>query len=325
MSILVVAWHIHLFGVSLIFSEAEYLIHEFCLSDFINFHILLLAVPVFIFMSLFLFSRKAQSLSTLFSKLKKLLILCVFWVLAIKIWESGSGGLRSLTPTSINSFLSLILTGGGTIYYFFVSLILCLFFTYFILKLSVQKQIIGLLISLICLFVFPQISIAKGFYELSAYWNPLNFLPYCFGAVLLANNIELIVKYFKILSISLILFIIFSYLEWSYCVNSIFFPGQGYAIPAYTRVSLFFGALSFMIIALRFKKSTPPIINFMSRYSLPLFILHPFIIPLSKKIAYPFFYVNSFLFSISSFIITISLSYILAFFLKKMILKKSLI
>ncbi len=325
MSVFVVAWHMQLFGISSIFSKQDYLNHTFNITDLVNFHILLLAVPVFIFMSLFLFSIKIQSLSSLSKKLKKLFILAVFWISAIKIWNSGNLGLLKLIPSSTEDLLYLILKGGGTIYYFFTSLILCLILTYLISSLSKRNQITGLVISVLLIVLLPQISIFTETFVLSAFWSPLNFLPFCYGSVLLAQNVEYIVSRYYTLIVSILLYVGFSYVEWIWDVDAIFFPGQGYAIPAYTRISLFFGTITLIILALKIKKSSPLIIRFMSKYSLALFILHPFVISISKQIADHLFFWHSFSQIISAFIITLILSYTSAFILKTFVFKKSML
>ncbi len=65
MSKFVVIWHMGGGGSSFIFSKLDYGKHTFVFSDFLNFHILLLAVPVFIFISIYLFSKTRPSFSIL--------------------------------------------------------------------------------------------------------------------------------------------------------------------------------------------------------------------------------------------------------------------
>ena len=88
MSIAVVALHIEGIGIfkSLIFHNSRYIDHSFGFSDFINFHLLLSAVPVFIVISCFLFTSKSPSLKDFMNKTSKIFLLFVFWSSSYIIW-----------------------------------------------------------------------------------------------------------------------------------------------------------------------------------------------------------------------------------------------
>ena len=58
MSVFVVLWHMGGVGHSFMFSKARFFAHEFSVSDLVNFHVLLLAVPVFVLISNFLLAYR---------------------------------------------------------------------------------------------------------------------------------------------------------------------------------------------------------------------------------------------------------------------------
>ena len=279
MSIFVVVWHMGGVGRSLIFSKNHYLEHTFTVSDFVNFHMLLLAVPTFIFISNFLYALGEVNNTTLRKRLKRILILLTFWPIALIIFLNGYHDLSKLLPHSLSSFAIIMLTAGGTIYYFFVSLIVCILITHLIAKLTFRLQIFGFVLSIIFLASLPELTRMLDFYPLSAFWSPLNFIPYPFAAVLIAKNIDCVRLNMKILmSASIVLFVLFSIFEWNYSVGEIFFPGQGYAIPAYTRTSLLFGVIALALVAIEPRIKSNGIIKYMAKYSLALYCLHPFLI-----------------------------------------------
>ena len=83
MSVFVVIWHMGGGGYSLIFSRLDCAKHTFVFSDFLNFHILLLAVPVYIFISIYLFSIGRPSFAILRKRVTRLGLLLTFWPLIL--------------------------------------------------------------------------------------------------------------------------------------------------------------------------------------------------------------------------------------------------
>lgn len=316
MSIFVVIWHMGGGGKSLIFSKDQYLDHVFTVSDFVNFHMLLLAVPTFIFISNYLYVLRGVNNTALRKSLKRILILLTFWPTAFIIFENGYQGLLNFCPYSLSSFVVTMFFVGGTVYFFFVSLIICLFIAHLIAKLKLRLQIVGFALSIILLASLPELTKISNIYPLSAYWNPLNFIPIPFAAVLIAQNRDYVRSKIIILtSVSIILFILFAIFEWNYSVGSIFFPGQGYAIPAYTRVSLLFGVIALAIIATEPRIKSNGAIKYMAKYSLALYCLHPFLMEPVKKHVDGIVH-NGMISTYTSIILVILFSYAIAIALK---------
>lgn len=284
LSVFVVTWHMDAGGRSLIFSKAEYMNHSFIFSDFINFHVLLLAVPTFLLISNYIFSLKEHRFEYLSGRLRRLFLLFSFWMIAQILWTSGSDGFIQLIPESLSSLFIMILKGRG-IYYFFICLMITLTAAYYISKCRTSFVAAGFILSLICLFVMPALTKMLAFYPLSAYWSPSNFIPYPFAAVLLVRLSDHISRMrIKVFISASILALIFSFIEWNIDTGEIFFKGGGHAIPSYARVSVLFSAIALLVIALNPKIKSPKIITFMSVHSLALYCVHGFFLAYAKEI-----------------------------------------
>ena len=283
LSVFVVTWHMEGGGRSLIFSK-EYMNHSFMVSDFINFHVLLLAVPTFIMISNYIYSLKEDNFEYLKKRLRRLFLIFSFWITVQILWESGSHGFIRMIPHSLTSLLIMIFEESGGLF-FLICLMITLTATHYIAKCRTSFVVAGFILSLICLFAMPVLSKMLAFYPLCAYWNPSNFIPYPFAAVLLVRLSDHISRLRTIVFISAaILALLFSFVEWHIDVGEIFFAGAEHAIPSYARVSVLFSAIALLVIALNHKIKSPNIIKFMSSRSLALYCIHGFFLGYAKDI-----------------------------------------
>jgi hypothetical protein len=290
MSIFVVIWHMGGGGYSLIFSRLDYAKHAFTISDFLNFHVFLLAVPVFIFISIYLFSIKQPSLATLRKRVARLALLLTFWPLILIFYNAGYRGLSSLPWAPPVNAVYTIFQAGQTIYYFFPSLIVCLCAAYIFIRLNRKLQVILMLASLALIVVLPILTKISNFYVASAYWNPFNFIPLSFAAVLVAQNTSFMLRRrLLVIALSLLFSLFFSILEWRYATGHIFFLGQGHAIPAYTRPSLLFEVIAIFAATMDPRIKASGAIRFMSKNSLALYCLHPFLLAPASWVVSAFF------------------------------------
>lgn len=316
MSVFVVLWHMGGGGKSLIFSRASFLEHVFTLSDLVNFHLLLLAVPVFILVSNFLYASKPVNKHTLRKRIKRIIILLTFWPLVFIIGKQGIDGLVQLIPNAVGPGVIIVLGAGNTIYYFFVCLLASTVMSHFIVRLNIACQLIGGMVSIVFLACLPWMTLASGFYPLSAYWSPLNVIPFSFAAVLVAQNRNVVQSNkFILLGLCGALAVLSAVLEWHYAVGEVFFMGQGFAIPAYTRTSLLFSAVAILIIAIDERIKSNVVIHFMARHSLALYCIHPFLIdPVQSYVST--LIQNDLLFTYSSIVLVMLCSYSLAIILR---------
>lgn len=325
MSVFVVVWHMGGGGQSLIFFQNNYMEHIFSVSDFLNFHVLLLAVPTFIFISTFLYAAKGHSTTALNKRLKRLLVLLTVWPITFIVYKSIYNGVFYLQPNSIGSFVVTMVRAGNTIYYFFVCLIICLFVAHFILKLNNQLQASAFVLSVLVLTSLPALTKLTGFYPLSAYWSPFNFIPLSVAAVLFARNMNYVYsKQNILLPASLVVCVLFAVFEWRYSVGHIFFAGQGYAIPAYTRTSLLFSVIAISIVALNPNIKSNGIIKYMAKYSLALYCLHPFLITPIKQLA-ALFIQNHRVLTYTSILLVIASSYTIAMLYRRYYLNEGIV
>lgn len=325
MSVFVVIWHMYSAKQYLIYANESNPNTSPSIFYFLNVNILLLAVPCFIFMSNYLYALTSMDRNTLLKRLERIGILLIFWAFMMTIWQYGYDGILSLWPTSLSSFLNNMLTAGHTIYYFFVSLMITLLATYIISKFNTTIQMAGLSLSLAILASLPILAKTFNIYALSAFWNPLNFIPFSFAAVLMAKNGDfLILHKKKIIFTAIVFYVLFAFFEWQCAIKGIFSFTQDYAISLYSRASLFWGVIAISAITLNQNIKAPAIIKFMSKYSLALYCIHLFLTnPISRLMGS--ISRNQILTEFASLFFVVLCSYFLAYILKKYFLKSELL
>jgi hypothetical protein len=307
LSLMVVAWHMRLFGMSQIFNPNNFQNHEFMLSDIINFHFFLLAVPTFFLISLFLFSLRIEEkgFSYFKSRIMEIFLIVIFWAFFYHVFE-GFDALPEITR-SLPVFVSFILEGYAPVNYFFVSLIILYTILYFARNIETRTLVILFLISLSLLWIFPQSVITlnsssiqmdqylRTFTILAGFMSPFNFVPLVFASLILRDiiqnktklkNIDLVslkkkLPYFVV--ILLVLFIIASVFEWIWMPNGNFFEFNGSGLPAYTRISVIIGGIILFLFSLSIDKKPGKTVQFMSRNSFGLFCIHNVSIPVVAK------------------------------------------
>lgn len=278
LSFLVVAWHVNVFGKSSLFDAATFEGHVFVFSDFLNFHILLLAVPSFIFLSCYLYARSQPRTEKLIHRLLRFSQLGFFWTVALLIWNGGARGLEKLVPHSFGSTAMTFLLAGDTPFYFFTCLAFATMLTHAALLLSRKRCELLFTAALLIVFVMPLLTLKTGISGLCAFWNPLNFLALPFAAVLAVHHGPgSNAKAYKVIGFTLLLSCLFAVFEWRTEVSSQFFPGQGYALPGYTRTSITLESIAVVLLFSRITTPPPVWIRYASGRSLSLYCIHPFL------------------------------------------------
>lgn len=293
MALAVIAIHVNLFCFNSTYywniKKAQSLTTT--ILDIFTFNFLFLAVPVFFLISLFLFSIKCINDNNYFKhRLQRLLILYIFWIGIFLVMTNG----QSLASISLNKPLSILIfmvSGGNSFYYFLFSLIVLTLITYFAMKLSRFVLLILLECSIfaICI-ILIFVKMSNSYHWLVVYWNPINFLPCVFIALLVVKNVNTEFfsfknLYFKILILSLIvLFLIASYIELRLLPHRVFYSSIYCLIPVYTRVSVIIGSSILFLLSLTIKKPPHRWIRILSNYSLGLYCIHVFAIMAFDKI-----------------------------------------
>lgn len=276
MSVFVVAWHLGGGGKSLIWTD-QYPKHAYTASDFANFQVLLLAVPIFMLISNYLLARSDPDGATAWRRAQRVIVLLLFWPLMITIYQGGWTNVVANFPSTPQGWLGYVLSGAQSVYYFFVSLLITYALTYFANRLSLAANVALLLLATLATGLAPIASITYDWPLLSAYWSPVNFLPFAFAGIVvhrLFGPESSSARALLAASVLLIAGAVLAVVEWQSYPHAVFFPGQGYAFPAYTRASLVADAMAILILALRWRGGVPVPVEFMARYSLALYCLH---------------------------------------------------
>lgn len=111
-SVCVVAVHLGYISPSNIFSKEFHIDHSFTLSDFANFYILLLAVPVFFLISNYLFSQKATNFSFCYLYIKRISKIALFWIVLHTIFKYEGWEVIDWLPNTLMGLAYFVLSGG---------------------------------------------------------------------------------------------------------------------------------------------------------------------------------------------------------------------
>jgi peptidoglycan/LPS O-acetylase OafA/YrhL len=112
-----------------------------------------------------------------------------------------------------------------------------------------------------------------------------------------------------------VLAIMFSKFEWNFSAGDMFFPGDGYSIPPYTRPSLVFAVSAISILALEATVKANAVVTFMAKYSLALYCLHLFVVEPVRGLVSRVSQSNLAV-ALGSFVLVILTSYALAMLLR---------
>ena len=261
----IVAWHYRLIGnVSRIGTNVG-----FNPLDLLNFHFFLLAVPVFVQFSMFLYVLNRKHKKNYFEKrIKYLLELFLFWLVFALFIHDLKGHDIAIFFSSFESVCKMIYYGGYDLYYFifiiiFTTIACEMFLRYFN---DIPKSYIGILfvISLMLILLYP-------FFNWN-FRNPVNFLPYIFSSILLTANNKFLQK--KYILSYFILWVTWSAIDWVlipyYNSNRV----SGLIMPDYSRISLVFGSIFMISISLKFRGPVINVVKYISEFSLGIYCLH---------------------------------------------------
>jgi len=276
LSLFVVVWHLGGAGKTALWDD-RYLQHQANVSDLISFQILLLAVPGFMLISNYLLAVAHPNADIAWKRTQRVILLLLFWPLAFTLYQTGWGGVVAAWPQTAERTIVYVLTGGHTVFYFFVSLLLTYGVTLLAMNLPTPVNMALLVASTGAVAASPLAAIAYGNAELAAYWSPLNFLPYSFAGLVVLRLFDSP----RLRATGVALAIIaagsaIAWLEWPAYRNAVFFQTEGVAYPAYARASLVLHASALLIVMIHWAPRPPAVIEFMAKHSLALYCLHLF-------------------------------------------------
>lgn len=224
-SIFVLLWHLHVFGVTELFSNevpVPYIPHW---SDILNVNILLQAVPFFIFLSCFLYAKQDTASAHLKRRLIRALALYLFWSIAYFLVTGGLPALFNAIDSITTRPLYSIVTGVGTFYFFF-SLFISIFLTSIAVKLQSKLLICWIFIAAAVITLLQLLTLEYQITWTTAFWSPLNYLLMPPSAVLLVKYISTNIPNLKVTIWIFSCFIVVATIEWALLVHPSFFPGK---------------------------------------------------------------------------------------------------
>lgn len=249
----------------------------------INMQITLIAVPVFLLVSLYLFYKKNEN-QTLQGMVKRCIRIskafifwstcqfAIFFGIVLLTSSNRNIGIFSLSLPTYRLIMEggppLPIVGGSVFYFLFVLLILVLLSTGFYLLRNMGKLFhqIGILSIIVSVIYFEILSLTG---QEIPYWRIDNFVIYIpLSYFLLQQEGEKLDRYIPFLYAGYVLF----------SVHDVFLRGQGYNHGAYSRVSIVFGSVALFgsILKLKNLNINTTFITFFSKYSLGIFATHKY-------------------------------------------------
>ena len=302
--------------------------------NFFDYQLSLLAVPIFLLTSLYLFYRKAETspLPYMYRRFRRLTEIFLFWFVCqfafffgVSMFMNGSNTVQSLRQEIPKLLMrggpALPIVGGSVFYFLFVLLILVLLsYLFVILK---KKEKIIFIISTAIIFVsishFEILSL-KG--SGITYWKPENFFIYAPLSYFLFKCSHENLR--RIIPIAWGCFIIFS-------IQDIFLRYHGYHLGSYSRASIVFGSTAIFSSFLQYKNlKKKRFVSFLSKYSLGLYAIHKYlqliVILIFAKLGWvaPLFDMSGLLdlFNFTVAVITVSFTFTAVYFLGQTPIKR---
>jgi surface polysaccharide O-acyltransferase-like enzyme len=263
------------------------------LTNIFHYNFTLLAVPVFLQVSLFLYYKNREFKGSDYfakSRLPSLLKPYLLWTL---IFTLTKGSFQSFDFGNPKYVLLFLITGGYSIFYFFFSLLVLtacaeMMIRLFNVKTSWARYGINinyLLLIASCVFILAfQVSSYRGFTEI---WNPFNFMPYVFSSFIILHDFRQAPERPDLARVKLPIlataYLVLSFVEWKYLLG---LPSAGVwegLVPTYARLSLVFGAWALTYAALLYAPQAPPLVQKVSSYSMGIYCLHAFLVPVIER------------------------------------------
>jgi surface polysaccharide O-acyltransferase-like enzyme len=297
-ALFIIAWHIKLLGMDELFSPMKGSNFIPSLSDIIYCNIFLVAVPLFILVSLFLYIFNHKTKKNYFVKRSKhILFLYVFWTLVttIGLLVASRIGLsvalkQVITLHEIFS-VEYILSGGNSVTYFLIEILIMTLIVEVMLQLKQRIKPIHFNILTVLLFgvsciLMAVMSTISGLFDshiaflFLVYYSPLNFLPYPFLALILYdlyNRNSSILNRWQNMLIFLVM-VLLIIVEWKTLPSNILLVADYFLLPQNSRLSLVFASVLLFVFFINFNIYGGKTVKMLSETTLGVFLLHNFII-----------------------------------------------
>lgn len=318
----VVAWHTRALGVTTLMTNQLNL----NLKELIYGNIFLIAVPIFVQISLFLYLYNRDIKENYFKKrIFRLGSIYVFWLSAVVVLMLGIGQVNFRSP------IFWVSGGGSQVYFIFTVIIMTILLEFFFrikkffspngfLYFSLVMLTISTVIILFKANLLSYINLDPKYLQLFIpYWNPINFIPYIFSSFIFFYFYQrgyLQKKDVRVeIWITLILIILLAYLEYRFMSRyEIFLNYDAVIVPPYNRLSIILSTWLILYVFLNRNYQSPVFIKKLSGLTLGVFLIHLFLMNIFAA-QLPFIY-NSVKNSFVYFAIIITASFIVSYFIK---------
>lgn len=279
---LVLFWHLQPIRISATDKSTIFIkFLGFWLTQF-NLQVSLVAVPLFLLVSLYLFYQKIEdrALEGMSKRCLRIGGVYLFWTICqfaffyvmtfIRSFHDGASNFSA--PIPIHRLLleggpPLPIVGGSVFYFLFVLLILVLVSTVFYLFRNIEKlfPLIGITVVIVSILYFEFLNLnGRGL----PYWRIDNFMIYIpLSYFLLWQESGKLVRYIPFFYIGFVLF----------SAQDVYLRHIGYDCGAYSRVSIVFGSIALFSSMLQLKDlNQGTVITLLSKYSLGIFATHKY-------------------------------------------------
>ncbi len=168
-------------------------------------------------------------------------------------------------------------SAGYSIFYFFTSLMILTVITHATV-LYPRTIVPGFVLTCALTAVLPLLAIRWNRPLFASYWATTNFIPLAFvGAWFAANFQRVAAQPWRAIAVASVCAVAFAVYEWNNFKDPVFFYPNGFAMPCYTRPSLFFSAFAALVLCVCFPLPSNRVASWLGKRGLGLYCLHWFL------------------------------------------------
>lgn len=201
-------------------------------------------------------------------------------------------------------------------FYFFAALLVTIALTHLASRLSRMCLVMIAGLSFALITAMQVATTQYGVLWTAVFWSPFNYLAMPPLAVLLARHLRDNRVSGRLIALLGIAFVGTAAIEWAFVPNPVFTQAQGYAMPAYTRISPAIFCCFAVCSLVKIQHTPGPVISFMSRYALASYCVQAFVLVFTRDIGLPV---------IPKTIFDLSATYVIAYLLGRFVLKDQLL
>lgn len=263
-----------LFGRSAVYAPMDLAKHTFSFSDFANFHVLALALPLTVAMACFHYLNRRPSTTDLLRFIFGYAVLGVALTSVHFFMQLGTKAIQLYQWQDLDNFALAWLSSYGSVYYVCWSIMLSLVWVHIAVRLPRVVQCLTLALMVPAVMFLPRYAASSSMPFLFAPWSPLNALPVasCVGILFSASWVR--DNAHKVILSSLVLAVCSGVYEWNVMLSEAYGASQLAALPVSARLSLYtsvFAVLAFVVS----RHETGELSRILAKCSIPALLLYP--------------------------------------------------